>query len=258
MLKEKGAAIRREIKEHKLKFVFFVGLRILVILTMIAQFFNKNYENVFLCVITLLLTTLPGLIERTFKIDLPDTLEVMILLFIFASGILGEIQEYYLTFPFWDMILHAINGFIAAAIGFSLVDLLNRRENITFYLSPIYMAVAAFCFSMTIGVIWEFFEFLMDIYSGTDMQKDTFINTIRSVKLNPDRKNIPISIENIQSVFVNGIKLKGYLDIGLFDTMKDLFVNFFGAAVFSFFGFFYVKNRGKGKLIKKFILKRRD
>lgn len=109
------------------------------------------------------------------------------------------------------------------------------------------MAIVAFCFSMTIGVLWEFFEFSADLFLHTDMQKDTILNGISSVALNPEPVNVPIRIDNITSTVVNGetLPIRGYLDIGLFDTMKDLFVNFIGAVVFSVFGFFYAKHRGK-------------
>jgi len=224
---------------------------------MIAQFFNGNYENVFMCVLTLFLFTIPSFIENNFHIDIPDTLEVIILLFIFAAEILGEIQAYYIKFPYWDTMLHTINGFLAAAIGFSLVDLLNRHEKFSFKLSPIFMAIVAFCFSMTIGVLWEFFECGMDLIFATDMQKDTIINSISTVMLNPDGLNAPVKIKDITSVIVNGqeLGLNGYLDIGLLDTMKDMFVNFIGAVVFSVIGYFYVKKRGEGKVAKKFIPK---
>ena len=93
---------------------------------MIAQFFNGNYENVFLCILTLILFLVPSFIQMNYHIKLPDTLEVIILLFIFAAEILGEIHAFYLEFPFWDTMLHTLNGFLAAAIGFSMVDILNR------------------------------------------------------------------------------------------------------------------------------------
>ena len=81
------------------------------------------------------------------------------LLFIFSAEILGEISSFYVLFPFWDTTLHTLNGFLAAAIGFSLVDLLNRSDRVKFDLSPLFLSITAFCFSMTIGVLWEFFEF---------------------------------------------------------------------------------------------------
>ena len=129
--------------------------------------------------------------QITFKVELPTVLEIIILVFIFAAEILGEISEFYLMFPFWDTVLHTMNGFLAAAIGFSLVDLLNRSERTVFSLSPLFMAIVAFCFSMTIGVIWEFFEFGMDQIGGFDMQKDTVIHTVSfGVMLNPEGRNV--------------------------------------------------------------------
>lgn len=207
-----------------------------------------------------MLLVIPSLVQITFKVELPTVLEIVILVFIFAAEILGEISEFYLLFPFWDTVLHTINGFLAAAIGFSLVDLLNRSEKAVFSLSPLFMAIVAFCFSMTIGVIWEFFEFGMDQIAGFDMQKDTVIHTIRSVTLDPEGRNVPYVIDGITSTAVNGTELGlgGYLDIGLIDTMQDLIVNFIGAFIFSVIGFFFVKNRGNGKVASGFIPRRKD
>ena len=241
--------------------VYFI-LRLLVVLMLIAQVFNGNFENVFLCVLTLFLFTLPSFLERKIRIDIPNTLEIIILLFIFAAEILGEIRAYYVTFPYWDTMLHTLNGFLCAAIGFSLLDILNRNERLTFSLSPVYLAVVAFCFSMTIGVLWEFFECTMDQLFLLDMQKDTIVHSIGSVMLDPTGGNTPVAIHDITDVIVvtadgtqHPLGLGGYLDIGILDTMKDLFVNFIGAVVFSFIGYFYVKNRGKGSFARRFIPK---
>ena len=244
-----------ELREHRSSFVVYVVLRMLVILMMVLQIFNKNYENVFLCILTLLLLFVPSFIQINLKIELPTALEITILIFIFAAEILGEIQAYYIRFPFWDTALHTINGFLAAAIGFALVDILNRSKKFSIQLSPVFVAIVAFCFSMTIGVLWEFFECSMDLFFGLDMQKDTIVHSIHSVMLDPAGANTPVEIDNITDVVVNGqsLGLGGYLDIGLLDTMKDLFVNFIGAVVFSTIGYFYVKNRGKGRFAKRFI-----
>ena len=248
-LKVLNKAMHMELREHRSSFIVYVVLRALVILMMILQIFNRNYENVFLCILTLLLLLMPSFIQLNLKIELPTPLEITILLFIFAAEILGEIQAYYIRFPFWDTVLHTLNGFLMAAIGFALVDILNRSEKFSFQLSPVFLAIVAFCFSMTIGVLWEFFECGMDQFFGLDMQKDTIVNSISSVVLDPTNSNVPVTIENIDDVVVNGksLGLGGYLEIGLLDTMKDLFVNFIGAVMFSVIGFFYVKNRGKGK-----------
>ena len=250
---------RQAMREKPMVATVYVLLRFSVILVMVAQFFNKNFENVFLCVLTLILLLLPAVLERSLRIQLPDTLEIIILLFIYAAEILGEIREFYTTFQGWDTMLHTLNGFLCAAIGFSLVDLCNRHERFSLSLSPVFMAIVAFCFSMTIGVLWEFFECAMDQFFLLDMQKDTVISSISSVLLDPTGRQRPFAIHGITDLIVvaNGeqipLGLGGYLDIGLLDTMNDLLVNFIGAAVFSFLGYFYVKNRGKGRFTRNFI-----
>lgn len=248
-------ALDMELREHKSSFIVYMVLRVLVILCMILQILNRNYENVFLCVLTLILLLLPSFIQVNLKIELPTTLEIIILLFIFSAEILGEIQAYYIKIPNWDTILHTMNGFLMAAIGFSLVDILNREEKLKFELSPAFMSIVAFCFSMTVGVIWEFFEYGMDTFLGFDMQKDTVIHSISSVMLDPAGENAVVTMRNIQDVIVNGqsLGLGGYLDIGLHDTMDDLLVNFLGAVVFSVIGYFYIKRKGEGKVARRFI-----
>lgn len=257
--KNLSAALYMELREHKSSFIVYFTLRLLVIIMLVLQLLNRNYENAFLCVLTLLLLVMPSLIQITFRVELPTTLEIIILVFIFAAEILGEISEFYLMFPFWDTVLHTLNGFLAAAIGFSMVDLLNRSERTKFNLSPLFMAIVAFCFSMTIGVVWEFFEFGMDQIAGYDMQKDTVLHTIRSVTLDPEGRNVSYVISGITETAVNGQELGvgGYLDIGLIDTMQDLIVNFIGALIFSVFGFFYVKSRGKSRVVGRFIPRRK-
>lgn len=238
----------------------YLVLRVLVILTLISQFLRGNFENVFFCVLSLVLFLMPTILERQLQIDLPNVLEIVILLFIFSAWILGEVQTYYTIIPYWDTMLHTLNGFLCAAIGFSLVDLLNRHERVSLSLSPAYMAIVAFCFSMTVGVLWEFFECAMDQIFMQDMQKDTIVNAISSVMLDPTGSQRAQAIRDITDVIVVtgggeeiSLGLGGYLDIGLLDTMEDLLVNFIGAAVFSFVGYFYVKNRGKGWFARNFI-----
>lgn len=95
-----------------------------------------------------------------------------------------------------------------------------------------------------------------------DMQKDTIVHSIGSVMLEPAAATARLATHDITDVIVvtadgaqHPLGLGGYLDIGILDTMKDLFVNFIGAVVFSFIGYFYVKNRGKGWFAKRFIPK---
>ena len=258
--KQMKTAVGIEIREHKSSFAVYVILRALVLLVLVRQAFMHNYESVFFCLLTIVLMYLPSLIQVRLRIELPTTLEIIILCFIFAAEILGEIKAFYTRVPGWDTMLHTLNGFLCAAIGFSLVVLLNDNDKLTFDLSPLFMAVVAFCFSMTIGVLWEFFECGMDMLFHSDMQKDTIVNAIYTVALDPTRSNKVVPITGITDVVVNGqaLGLGGYLDIGLLDTMKDLFVNFIGAVVFSVIGFFYVKTRGQGRMARRFIPSRKD
>lgn len=249
----------RTLRKKSVVATVYIVLRLMVLAVMVAQFFNGNFENVFLCILTLVLFLLPTIFEKSLQIDLPNALEIIILLFIFAAEILGEIRAFYTTFAYWDTMLHTLNGFLCAAIGFSLVDMCNRHKRVSLSLSPVYMAIVAFCFSMTIGVLWEFFECTMDQFFLLDMQKDTVVNAISSVKLDPTGGNTPIIIKGITDVIVVcgdqqiPLGVGGYLDIGILDTMKDLWVNFIGAVVFSIVGYFYVKNRGKGRFARNFI-----
>ena len=233
----------------------YVVLRLIVVAELVLSILRGEYESAFICLLVLFLFILPFFIQQNFGIQLPTTLEIIILLFIFAAEILGELEGYFITYPNWDTMLHTTTGFLCAATGFALIDILNRNSRIKFQLSPIYVALAAFCFSMTVGVLWEFFEFGMDRLFHLDMQKDTVVQSITSVMLDPTNSNTPVTIDGIHSVAVNGNDLgfDGYLDIGLYDTMEDLFVNFIGAVTFSIIGYFYIKHRGKGKLAQAFI-----
>ena len=224
-------------------------LYIVVTAVIVRQFFLGNYQNMFLGVLTLALFSLPKIIEKRLAVSIPDGLEAVILIFIFSAEILGEINAFYVKIPIWDTILHTVNGFLMAAIGFSLIDIFNRSERFTLKMSPYFVAFTAFCFSMTVGVMWEFFEFGMDMVFGTDMQKDWIVATVNTVMLDNTLTNTVVSVP-IDSVLVNGADwgLNGYLDIGLVDTMKDLIVNFIGAVVFSVIGIVYLKQRGKGRL----------
>ncbi|WP_294580760.1 hypothetical protein [uncultured Thomasclavelia sp.] len=254
-LRRMSKALLMETHEHRASFIVYMSLRLLVIATAILQFWRGNYENVFTCLLTLLLLVVPSFFQVTFKVELPSTLEIIILLFIFSAEILGEVNNYYSIFPQWDTMLHTINGFIVAGIGFSLVDLLNKSDRVKFELSPFFVALIAFCFSMTIGVIWEFFEFSMDNLFGMNTQKDTLITTLNNARLLGGGR---YDFKNITEVIVNGKQLAGYIDIGLIDTIGDLFVNFIGAIVFSVFGFFSIKFPNTFKFLRRFIPRKKD
>lgn len=249
-------------RKHKstINIIVYFTLRILVLISLIGQAIRGNWNNVFLCILTLILFTLPTLLTKKFKITVPQTLEIVVYLFIYAAEILGEIQNFYGIFLHWDTMLHTLNGFIAAAVGFSLIDILNHNKNFHINMSPAFASLVAVCFSMSIGVIWEFAEYAADRYLEKDMQKDVILNKITSIKLNKSNENIPVTIDNIDRTIIvsNNSEIvieNGYLELGINDTIKDLFVNFIGAVIFSIFGYLYVKNRKGKSFLEVFLLK---
>ena len=245
---------------NKTALTVYLVLRALVILTAVRAIFRRDFESLMLCVLTLVLLILPSILEKRLRIELPNTLEVIILFFIYAAEILGEINNFYVIVPHWDTMLHTFNGFACAAIGFALVDMLNRTERFTFKLTPLFLAIVAFCFSMTIGVLWEFFEYGADHFFPVDMQKDAVVTSFSSVTLDETNSNKAITVSDISDVIIvhsdgssEALGVGGYLDIGINDTMKDLLVNLLGAVIFSIIGYFYVKQRGQGRFAARFI-----
>ena len=246
----------QEMKEHKVLTAVYFILRLIIIAILVMSILNRKWENTMTCVLTLVLFLVPSFIEKRLKIDIPNVGEVIMLLFIFSANILGEMASFYEKIPFWDTMLHTLNGFICAGVGFGLVDILNRDDRFKINLSPLFVCLFSFCFSMMIGTVWEFFEFGMDFFFGMDMQKDTVVNTINSVLLTEGNINQITTIDGVTDTIVNGqsLDIGGYLDIGIIDTMKDMFVNFIGAVVYNVAGFFYLVGRNKhAGIIKGFI-----
>lgn len=252
--------IRLAYKETKRSsLLVYLTLRALVILCMILQLLHGNISNALLCLLSLILLLLPMFIQNKFEITLPNLLETIIYLFIFSAEILGEINNFYGRIPYWDTILHTINGFLATAVGFSLIDLLNKNSKKS-HLSPVYLCLVAFCFSMTIGVLWEFFEYGADKLLLLDMQKDELVTTVSTVTLDPSNQNQTIILKDIDKTVLyddNGQEIitidGGYLDIGLNDTMKDLIVNFIGASIFCILGYFYLTKENQNQFITNFV-----
>ena len=239
---------------HKAKaepgaFWTYIVLRTIVVLILIRSLWARNYENAIICVYVLILYVLPQFVEKRMRIEIPSVLEIIIFVFVFLAEIFGEMASFFLKVTYWDTMLHTTAGFLLAAVGFSLVNLLNESEKVKVQLSPVYLAVVAFCFSMTMGVLWEFFEYGADHLLLLDMQKDTVINQIATVDLDPTLSNTPVVISGITDTILElsdgsiyRLGLGGYLDIGIIDTMEDLFVNFLGAVVFSTIAYFETKS----------------
>lgn len=237
--------LRSRIKRNEKAFRVYTILRVLVIITLIRSILTLNLESAALCILSLLLFLIPTFMEENAHVEVPAAMQITIYLFIYAAEILGEINRFYTIIPGWDTMLHTINGFLCAAIGYSMVDIVNRGSK-RVSLSPFYLSMMALCFSMTICVCWEFIEFTIDKFFYLDMQKDYIIRNIGSVTLDPTHSQIPVRISGISKTVIHTkagkiYTLDGYLDIGLIDTMKDLMVGFAGAFIFSVLGYIYCK-----------------
>lgn len=250
-------------KQNKKTFIFYSVLRVLVVLTMIRSIMQGNYQGAALCVLSLALFFVPAILQDKMKLEIPPVFQVIIFGFIFAAEILGEVDHFYVRIPGWDTMLHTMNGFLAAAVGFSLIYLLNRGSS-KVKLSPFYLTLVAFCFSMTIGVLWEFFECANDLLFAVDMQKDFIVQDFGSVTLDPNQMGESIHVTDITETVINTASGKtytidgGYLDIGILDTMKDLFVNFIGAVVFSLIGYSTLKYSKSSKVADNLMIKPTD
>lgn len=164
------------------------------------------------CLLGVAAMFLPSLIEKRWKFDIPNIMEVLYVIFLYCAIFLGEVRNFYYVVPHWDTILHTFSGAMLGALGFSVVSLMNDTEKWKLNLSPAFVAFFAFCFSITLGVIWEIYEFSFDGLLGLNMQK--------------------FALED------------GKLLIGrnaLLDTMKDLIVDGIGALVISIIGFISLK-----------------
>jgi uncharacterized membrane protein YjdF len=197
-----------------------------ILVTLFYSLMTRNHDTAFISLAALFLLMLPLVLSRRIGIEIPRGMQFIIAIFIYASLFLGEIRQYYVRYPYWDLLLHMISGFLIGAIGFSLVDLLNKSDKVSLSMSPVLTSLFACCFAVTIGCLWEIFEFVMDQAFGFNMQKDTLL-------------------------------ADGGTDIGLIDTMEDLIVDVLGALLSSLLGFFYLK-KGEFYKLKGLLLKLKE
>ena len=222
--------MNKQIKKHDWKRMFsifvFSSLIISIIFVLVMLFIapNKNTGEYFIrtksdyvlmllqCLLGVVAMFLPSIIEKKWKFDIPNIMEVLYVIFLYCAIFLGEVRNFYHVIPHWDTILHTFSGAMLGALGFSVVSLMNDTDKWNLNLSPAFVAFFAFCFSITLGVVWEIYEFSFDGLLGLNMQK--------------------FALEN------------GKLLIGrnaVLDTMKDLIVDGVGALVISIIGFISLK-----------------
>ena len=201
-----------------------VVCEVFTVITIITLITGSEPDRMALAFGTLLLVLLPLLLEKLFhcRICLP----VYIFALAYAIGpMLGHCWKLYYTVPVWDKLLHICGGVMFAILGAYFFDLLVKEK-----VHPAARTIFALCFSIAIAVLWEFCEFGADRFLGMDMQDDMLVTHLTSYLLG-EGVGVTGSIENIQSVVVNGITLPGYIDIGLTDSMLDMMLESLGALV---------------------------
>lgn len=216
---------------------FVGGSRALVILLVLLHGFTLallilkssagQWGHAALCILCLALYSLPALLGLVFRASLPPLLYGIAACFAAAANLGGEVFGLYLQLPFWDASLHFLWGLLAAVIGYSMPDLLGRREGVSRSMPKAAAVLLSVSFAMLIAVLWEFVEFAVDLWFHTDMQKDCWINCVYSVLLQPDGLNQAQKVE-FAGVLVNGDPWPAFLDVGLRDTMSDLLWTFAG------------------------------
>jgi len=188
-------------------------LQLIMAVELVLTLYNGLWINAFLVAIIIGITLSPAMLGRHFDVTVPAEFQLLAVLFMFASLFLGEIRRYYDRIWWWDIALHASSGLLLGLFGFLLIYVLNQNRRIELHLRPVFMALFAFLFAVTVGTLWEIFEFSMDHFVGTNMQKSMLGD-----------------------------------DSGLTDTMWDLIVDALGALLISVFGWWYMK-RGERSFI---------
>lgn len=166
-------------RNQKTKRVFLGIFRILLVLAIIISIYEQSWMNVLLSALTIALTFLTSILEKKLKVDYPEEFEIIILLFIFASIFLGELNSFYIKYWWWDIFLHGISAIILGLLAFSLIYILNKEGRIK--LKPGFIALFAFCFAVAAGAVWEIFEFLIDSFLKTNMQKSGLLDTMADI-----------------------------------------------------------------------------
>ena len=239
-------------RHFKRKLVMYVVTRMIFILVCAVSIIFEDYLTAFLCAIALIVFLLPTFLYNKFSIKVPSALEISAVIFTFMCVVGGEIGNLYAQFPLWDKILHTFSGFLIAAIGLAFIEFFTKRKGSVLRLTPFFAVFFAFMFALGVEVIWEVFEYFVDILTGTtDMQADYIIDYFTSKKAGGATNPVPVVVSGIKDVIITfedgreALVLPGYIDIGLADTMHDLIVGAAGALLFCTIEFIALVRRDK-------------
>ena len=201
---------------------FYVGFTLLIqawlVLALIVFIVRRDWETVFLTLAVIGLTLIPAFVWRRYRVYLPPELQLISAAFIFLSLFLGSARDYYYRYWWWDIVLHTGSGFLLGVVGFVAIYLLNQTDRLPREVRPSFRCFFGVTFAVTLGVLWEIFEFAVDsMWPEVNMQSN---------------------------------------ETGVADTMYDLIVDTIGAVVVALMGWAYYKTGRYSFLadgIRKFI-----
>lgn len=192
-----------EDSERNIYLVLTLVLQMVVAAGFVVFTLRGEWEQAFFSAVTLVLTLLPAFVSRRYRVHIPPEFQLITVLFVFLAEYLGTVRGLFDRFWWWDMVLHASSGFLLGIVGFIVLFLLNRTDRLPRGMRPVFLCFFGFTFSVTIGVLWEIYEFTVD-------------------QLIPGM--------NAQST-----------ETGVKDTMHDLIVNMVGALTVSLMGWVYLR-----------------
>ena len=229
--------------KEKLSKVLFIVTKviagIIMVLSTVFIFITKDDEsrsrlifNALMAFVLLILTFIPLVVEKAFKVDIPSVMEIIFLIFSVLSFLLGEIGDFYIKYRWWDSMLHAMSGVLLGCLGFVLLNYFNKNDNFkSFHLGPGFAALFVLCFTITCGTLWEIIEWFADTINGTNMQRFE---------------------DNITGIGFVGRD-------ALYDTMKDLILDSIGGIIIAIVGYLDIKfNKGLVNKLKVEIVENGD
>jgi len=199
---------------------------------------EKMIEHVFLCVVALLLLSIPPIMHKKYNFRIPWFINITIAFMILAHFVLGEIHSFYDNLFLYDKFLHLTGGLVIAAGGFSIVYGFSRGDDDYMKLSPLFAGIFSFCFALALLVLWELFEYNVDTLGGYNMQR--WRNGVSELEVNG------------VTYFVTNVKQGD----GLVDTMNDLLIGTIGAALVSIIGGLWFKKNPASHGNAKFLIVR--
>ena len=180
--------------------ILYVVIFVSLIIAAVLAALQGNWDSVGLSVATTVIFVLPFFVEKQFKVYVPTFFTLIISAFIYATIILGQIENYYQKFWWWDVMLHSGSGVAFGLIGLVVILIFFRQGKIA--ANPFFLCLFAFCFALSVGLLWEVFEFSGDEIFHTNMQQR---------------------------------------QTGVEDTMKDEIMDTLGAFIGSTIGYFYLR-----------------